>query len=85
MSPASCPARAWPEPFTSVEAGVVERGALAWSGKCRPCSFARPGFVLGEHSGGVGILGVEVQPPLDRSPLMLLGHTTMMEKKEPHL
>lgn len=38
-------------------------------------------LVLSEHSCGVGVIGMQVQPPLDRSALMSLGHAAVLEQQ----
>ena len=63
---------------------VVEHRTGVWFGECWPCLLSGSVFVFGEHSGGIGMLGVHVPPPLDCSALMLFGHAAMVQQKQPH-
>ena len=72
-------------PIGGVETGVVEDWPWVWLGERWTWCFGGALLVLSEHSCGVGVIGMQVQPPLDRSALMSLGHAAVLEQQEPHL
>lgn len=85
VSPCAGPAAAYPEPFGSVEPGAIERGAGVWFCLLRPRCSRSFLLMFSEYSCWVRSIGVEVEPPLDSTPLMLLGHAAVMEEQKPHL